>query len=187
MTKRIVLINGAPGSGKTTFVQKLKMQLQVPIIEKDSIKEFYFDYVGTAGMDHSRALGTASIEAMYALAHQLLTVTDSVILENSFNADLAPSDLSGLAKGDAVDILEVYCTLDEHERLRRFTARALHDRHVGHSDMQNISEAAMQDHFRALEIGDIIRVDMTEYDHARDEAVIEKIRNFIGGDNNETN
>ena len=41
--RRIVLVSGAPGSGKTTLGQPLAAALGMPFISKDAIKERLFD------------------------------------------------------------------------------------------------------------------------------------------------
>lgn len=41
----LVVIQGAPGSGKTTLVEKLRQDIGLPIIGKDDIKEMLFDHI----------------------------------------------------------------------------------------------------------------------------------------------
>ncbi len=190
MTKRIVLIHGAPGTGKSTLVERLRKDLTVPIIEKDAIKEFYFDYIGVGDQEHSRILGRASSDAMFSLARLLLKVEDAVVLENAFYADLAPKDIKGIAGivdfGD-VQFLEVYCSVNEPERMRRFAKRAASDRHIGHGDATNADQAGILDRYRPMNIGKTIMVDMTERDYKRDDDITRAISDFIKGDDHETN
>jgi adenylate kinase family enzyme len=41
--KRVVLVSGAPGSGKTTIAVPLAAELGLPLLSKDIIKEQLFD------------------------------------------------------------------------------------------------------------------------------------------------
>ncbi|MEV5051364.1 AAA family ATPase [Arthrobacter sp. LAR12-1-1.1] len=53
-----MLINGLPGSGKTTLCRQLGQALSWPVIAKDKLKEaladIAFGNVGTAGVGRSR-------------------------------------------------------------------------------------------------------------------------------------
>ena len=46
MNRRIVLVSGAPGSGKTTLAHPLAEQLGLPLFAKDTIKEALHDNLG---------------------------------------------------------------------------------------------------------------------------------------------
>ena len=47
MTKSLlIIINGAPCTGKTTLGRKLAKQLRLPFLSKDGIKEVLFDTLG---------------------------------------------------------------------------------------------------------------------------------------------
>ena len=47
MTKSLlIIINGAPCTGKTTLGRKLAKQLCLPFLSKDGIKEVLFDTLG---------------------------------------------------------------------------------------------------------------------------------------------
>jgi predicted kinase len=43
MVDRLVLVNGLPGSGKTTLASQLAAHLSVPWVSKDSVKELLAD------------------------------------------------------------------------------------------------------------------------------------------------
>ena len=64
---KIVIINGIPGTGKTTIAKPLADQLGFPLISKDTIKEFLFDTIGVGDREWSQMLGKASSEFLYSL------------------------------------------------------------------------------------------------------------------------
>jgi ribosomal-protein-alanine N-acetyltransferase len=47
----IVVVAGSPGSGKTTLAKGIAVELGIPLISKDTIKEALFDALGTGGLE----------------------------------------------------------------------------------------------------------------------------------------
>src|SRR5579871_2606062 len=68
--RKIVLISGAPGAGKTTLALPLAERLSWPLITKDHIKETLFDSMGGVGdsLEESRRFGAGAMETLWALA-----------------------------------------------------------------------------------------------------------------------
>jgi len=137
---RLLLITGAPGTGKTTLACELARRLAVAVIAKDTIKEALFECLGASDAAASRTLSDASFAVMFALARAQLAAGVSVLMEGNFRvtehgatvrALLAPPD------GTQVRLAQVWCTLPEQERRARLRARA-HDpaRHAGHRDAE---------------------------------------------------
>jgi 2-phosphoglycerate kinase len=42
----LILVSGAPGTGKTTVANALATRLQIPTVSKDAIKESLFESLG---------------------------------------------------------------------------------------------------------------------------------------------
>ena len=51
--KRFVVVNGPPGSGKTTISADLAERLGLPLFAKDAIKEALADHLGVIDADES--------------------------------------------------------------------------------------------------------------------------------------
>ena len=51
---RLLIVNGLPGSGKTTLSRELAPRLGLPLISKDDIKELLFDQLGWSDREHSK-------------------------------------------------------------------------------------------------------------------------------------
>lgn len=67
----LVLVNGAPASGKSTLAARLARELALPLIAKDALKEVLFDTLGAPDHARSRELSAASYDLIYAVIGSL--------------------------------------------------------------------------------------------------------------------
>lgn len=156
MTPKVVIIQGAPASGKTTLANRLKEELpDLILLSKDTIKEFLFDTQPTGDREWSSVLGRASIRAMYVLAEEFLKAEKDVILECAFFTEYAVDDVKALG----VPTLELYCHCDETIRQKRFKERRSTSRHPGHLDQETTSAGLLL--YRPIKVGRVIDVDTT--------------------------
>ncbi len=127
----LVIVTGAPGSGKTTIARSLAEELSLPLLAKDDIKEALFDALGTGDREHSRMLGRATYEVLVAVTRRLLDSGVSCILESNFtHAD----SLRSLAP---VRIVQIFCTAPVDVIVERYSLRS---RHPGHLDAEIVPE-----------------------------------------------
>ena len=66
MAKSLILINGLPGSGKTTLSRELGKALSLPVISKDHLKEALAEIA--PGIIGRGLLGEIASETMWQLA-----------------------------------------------------------------------------------------------------------------------
>src|SRR5690242_13687519 len=67
MARRVVVISGAPGTGKSTIAHTLADRLEVPLLSLDIIKEAIGDVLGTGDERWSDQVGDAAAEVVFQL------------------------------------------------------------------------------------------------------------------------
>jgi predicted kinase len=153
--RRIVLITGSPGAGKSTLAVPLAAELGFPLLSKDHIKETLHDSLDALEGDlaSSRRLGAAAMQLIWALAERC----PQVVLEANFlprHPDTRPR-LDALA----ASVVEVYCQCPPAEAARRYAERAahVHPVHVVHE----LSPEVLAQYDRPVGYGPVLAVDTT--------------------------
>jgi predicted kinase len=125
MMKRpiLILVSGAPATGKTTVANSLSARLHVPVIGKDAIKESLFETMGYSDREWSKKLGFASIVLMFELVEGQLAAGNSVIAETNFYPDMDRPRVEALRATADFTTIEVHCTADPDVALARYRGR----------------------------------------------------------------
>jgi predicted kinase len=142
VAERVILVNGLPGSGKTTLATALAAELDVPLISKDALKEALAAAVPRVP---AAALGRTASELLWTLA---AAVPGEVVLESWW---FRPRDRDfvwqGLGRTGTRQVVEVWCDVPgevARERYARRTRPAFYedDRHLAESWPRWLAEAA---------------------------------------------
>ncbi|GAB4583903.1 AAA family ATPase [Nocardia sp. IFM 10818] len=133
MGQLLVLVNGLPGSGKTTLGRSLAMVLGGCLLSKDDVKETL------AGWADERvdaaALGGRAMDIIWTLARE---IAEPVIVDSWW---FKPRDLefakAGIAASGAERVVEVWCDLPAEVARTRYARRR---RAAIHADGRRLAE-----------------------------------------------
>jgi predicted kinase len=157
MDRDIVLVSGAPGSGKSTVAGSLAPVLHVQLLSKDHIKETLWDvFVPPAGdVQWSRQLGAAAMEVLWTLAAE----SSYAFLEANFrpHSEYERKRLTALS----ARIVEVYCWCPPEVALHRFEERAAGAGHHPAHVASKLDPALLAEFDQPIGLGPVIRVDTT--------------------------
>ena len=64
----VVVVSGAPASGKSTLAPALAAELDLPLLAKDAVKDALVDVLGAPDLPRSRELGRAAVQVLLAVA-----------------------------------------------------------------------------------------------------------------------
>jgi predicted kinase len=142
---RVVLITGAPGSGKTTLGVELSAALRLPFIARDDVRSGLFFTAGAWG-PHPGPVPTSdeSVEAFLRIVEGMLAQGVSCIAEYVVRR-ARPADLRRLTSAADCVVLLTECR-DHEERFARRTRadRLLNRRPV----LDTLGYATIDDHAR---------------------------------------
>ena len=163
MASHLIVIQGAPGSGKTTLAESLSRRLSYPIVSKDALKEVLGESLSVSTVADSMIIGKAAIAAMYAATSMYLSNNKSCIIESAFVTEFANSDMKKLLQETGAAALQLYCSAREEERVRRFNERyASGSRQTVHLDgLRSGNDGDAQQTYRPLDIESTITLDTT--------------------------
>jgi predicted kinase/diadenosine tetraphosphate (Ap4A) HIT family hydrolase len=147
---RLVIVSGAPATGKTTLAQAIGAALGVPVITKDDLKESLAEPFATGDLAWSRQLGSAAYEALFTVADRILAAGHGLVLESNFRRGMADAPLRALAR--LAPTIVVVCRTPDGLRRRRYQERAA-TRHRVHIDSAILREWNSDDAEFLIDIG----------------------------------
>lgn len=182
----LILISGAPATGKTVLARRLAEALPVPVIERDAIKETLFDTLGIGDREWSKKLGAASFALFYLTVETILTAGRSVIAEAAFHRPYSANWLSRVRERFDLEVLELHCHADSATALRRYLNRTgTAGRHAGHDAGMSIEAQSLEWRqqypvYRPLTDGaELVMIDTTDFAAVDNEAVVARVRTAL--------
>lgn len=135
----LVIVSGAPASGKTTLARHLSQRLGLPLLDKDSLKEILAEELGEVrSVADSRTLGLAVFRTLYAVSHRILDAGVGLVLEANFFRGVAEPELAPLVSRTRAVL--IHCSVQEEVSRRRYVERFQQGhRHWSHFDGERIA------------------------------------------------
>jgi adenylate kinase family enzyme len=131
----IILLQGPPGSGKTTLASKLSKELGILHISKDELKETFFDSIGCDDPELSRKLGMVSNKILFKIIEKASNNSNHIMIESNFDPELGKIDLENAIKGKQINVVEIFLSAPNETLISRFENRwNSGERHRGHVD-----------------------------------------------------
>jgi hypothetical protein len=124
----VIVVSGAPGTGKSAIAAALAAALRWPLLSLDSIKEALADVLGLGGEDWSDRLGDGAAEVLFRLCAQF----PDAVAEGWWRGPRRERALSEFAGA-----VEVFCHCDPQLALSRMRSRHGAGRHPIHRDVIN--------------------------------------------------
>ncbi len=129
----LILVSGAPATGKTTIAAAISRELGIACIHKDVIKESLLDSLGTRDREWSKQVGAASIRLMFKLIEDQLAVGSSVLAESNFRPEYDRPRLERFEARYSPAVVEVHCSAAPEVVVSRYRRRGeAGERHPGH-------------------------------------------------------
>jgi predicted kinase len=157
MDREVVLVTGAPVSGKSTLAGKLAETLQMNLIGKDLIKEALWDVFDPPAGDlqWSRRLGASAMEVIWILAAQ----SRRVVLEANFrpHGEYEKAKLTGLS----AKLVEVYCSCPPEVARERYERRAVQSTHHPAHVTPALDPELLAEFDQPIGLGTVIEVNTT--------------------------
>ena len=120
----IIIISGSPASGKTSLSRFLSKHLNLPRIDKDTVKEILFDCLGKGDRNWSKKLGRASIEILNYMITELAKNGVKFIVESNFLKEKNSNFFKNLERIYSIKILQIFCVISSETAVQRYTERS---------------------------------------------------------------
>lgn len=166
--QRVVIVNGFPGTGKTTLGRAISDHFRWPFVSKDVFKEIMFETIGWSDKQWSLKLSAATHRVMDYVIDEILRAGHSLVVESNFKADLDAQRFERLRIHHGVTLIQVLCWAQGDVLFERYKVRLESGRHPGHAEADSLDLARASlapGRAEPLPIrGPTIEVDTTHFD-----------------------
>ncbi|MGH4120355.1 AAA family ATPase [Clostridium sp.] len=177
----IIIVTGTSATGKTILSKKLANKFNLPLINKDEIKELLFDCLDTKDEEWGVQLGITSFKLSYLFVEKLCQTGKDFIVEGNFEDKFATKVFSDLKMKYNYKILQLYCHAPEEILYKRYIERDNSGkRHPGHiiqiGGLDEFKKRVTNKNFK-LKIDNCINIDVdtTEFEDIRLQEIYDEI------------
>ena len=178
----LIIVNGHPGSGKTTLATCLADELGIPCITKDLFKEALYEHALPADREASRDLGRLAYDLAFTAVEAVLASRTSAILEAPLHRRFSQARVERIAAEHRASVIQVLLTADADVLEARYVARrATVGRHEGHDVGFTVSElrSGLAKPFDALEVAATIELDTNDFALIDRDALLADLRTLL--------
>jgi predicted kinase len=182
----LIIVNGLPGTGKTTLAGRLAADLGLPVFSRDRLYETLYDALESSAAGPPSGLGAAAYALLYDVVGAVLAAGRPLIVEGFFGRpDVRRAEFLRLRERHDFEPLEILCKADGQALMQRFLARmASGTRHRGHLDrewLEHNEARLLSGQLAPLAIGrQIIEIDTTTPHNFAYADVIRRVQAALG-------
>lgn len=179
MKSCLIIVNGLPATGKTTFGNKLAKELKLPIFRKDDIKEAVADQIVEITAVEALRLGLFSRVMINYIVNQLKS-GQSYILDSNFSPGQQTDAFIEIVKD--FNIVEIFLKADGEVLFKRFLERKSnrHPVHLEHYlEPGKFEETITKGLLQPLKLGAVIEIDTTDFEKVDWDRVVDQVRKLL--------
>ncbi|MEG0774865.1 AAA family ATPase [Clostridium sp.] len=181
----MIIVSGASATGKTTLSKNLGERFNLPVINKDEIKEVLFDTIGIKDTEWAMKLGVASFELTFFFVEKLLQTGKSFIVEGNFDNRYSTKSFIDIKSRYNYKTLQIYCHAKEEVLYERYISRDNSgNRHPGHirliSGFEDYKNTINSKPFKLdIEGSTNIDIDTTKFENMNLQEIYDEVENNI--------
>lgn len=139
MKPTLIIVTGAPGSGKSTYAHKLAEELQLPLIPRDEMKEGYVDKLGKSHAELPEDTNKVITELFFGTVEKFLEEGASLIAEGAFQHKLWSFFLTPMMDKCQMKVLICTTPLAAERRRMRAENDPRHEYYHGKAELGEIA------------------------------------------------
>ncbi|HEY4387406.1 MAG TPA: AAA family ATPase, partial [Ktedonobacteraceae bacterium] len=120
----MIIVNGLPGTGKTTLTRRIATDLELPTFSRDGMYETLYDALACESNGCPPLIGHTSFALLYYVAGSILAAGQPLIVEGFFgNPELRGAEFLHLQHLHDFEPFQILCKADGKVLLERFLVR----------------------------------------------------------------